>query len=160
MLKNRGCTVVIIIFALLSILFFIGLDLYTDLVWLETLGLASVLWKRIGAEWLLFAIAWVVASAVLAVNWWLAIRLVGGKHLTIPWLRQKRTQHEITAEATIRVVSSRTAGGILAVTAVGIGFLFAQPARSMWLKALMSLNGVPFGQADPILFVPFPATLS
>ena len=141
MLKNRGCTISFILLVLLGILLFIGLDLYTDLVWLETLGLASVLWKRIGAEWVLFAIAWAVATVVLTANWWLAVRLVGGKHLTIPWLRQQRTQHEVTAEATIRVVSSRTAAGILAVIGVGLGFLFAQPARSMWLTALMSLEG-------------------
>ncbi len=151
MFRNRGCTFGLILFAVLAILFFIGLDLYTDLVWFETLGLASVLWTRIGFEWLLFAVAWIVAALVLAVNWWLAVRFVGGGHLTIPWLRQQQTQHEITAEPTIRVVSGRAVRGILAVTAAGIGFLFAQPARSMWLTALMSLNGVPFGQADPIL---------
>jgi len=151
MFRNKGCTIGVVLLGVLAVLFFIGLDLYTDLVWLETLGLASVLWKRIGVEWLLFGIAWVVAALVLAANWWLAIRFVGGEHVTIPWLRQQRTQHEITAEPTIRVVSGRAASGILALIAVGIGFLFAQPARSMWLTVLMSLNGVPFGQTDPIL---------
>jgi uncharacterized membrane protein (UPF0182 family) len=151
MLKNRGCTLGLILIGLLAILVFFGLDLYTDLVWLGTLGFASILWTQIGTEWLLFIVAWVVAATVLVANWWLALQLVGGGQLTIPWLRQRQTQNQITAEPTIRVVGTRAARGILAAVAIGIGFLFAGPARANWLTALMSLRGIPFGKADPIL---------
>ena len=92
MFKNRGCLVGIVVFAVLAILFFTGLDLYTDLVWFDALGLASILWKRIGAEWLLFLGGWVVATVVLGANWWLARRLAGGQQMTVPWLRQQRSQ--------------------------------------------------------------------
>jgi uncharacterized membrane protein (UPF0182 family) len=66
MLKNKGCTVGLVLLALLAVLFFFVLDLYTDLTWFATLGVASVLWKRIASEWLLFLIAWVVAAGVRA----------------------------------------------------------------------------------------------
>ncbi|MFC2037667.1 UPF0182 family protein [Chloroflexota bacterium] len=151
MSQNKGCLVGIVLFVLLAILFSIALQLYTDLAWFGTLGLASVLWTRLSSEWLLFAVAWIVATLVLAVNWWLARRLAGGRQMTVPWLRQRRSGQTMTAEPTTRVVAARVANGILAVAAVVLGFLFAGPARTGWLSLLMSLRGVPFGQTDPIL---------
>ena len=152
-MKNKGCTLGLIVFVVLAMLGAIGLDLYTDLAWFETLGVASVLWKRLAAEWVLFIIAWVVATVVLAANWWLARSLAGGGRgqMRVPWLRQQRSQHTVTAEPTTLVVSARVANGMLAVVSVSLGFLFAWSARTRWLAALMSLNGVPFGQTDPIL---------
>jgi uncharacterized membrane protein (UPF0182 family) len=151
MFKNRGCSVGLIAIAMLAVLFFASLELYTDLVWFDALGLASVLWTQLGTGWLLFIVAWLVATAVLVVNWWLALRLVGRGQMTIPWLRQQQTQGQVTAEPTIRVVSARIARWIVAGIAIGMGFMFAGPARANWLTALMSLRGVPFGQIDPVL---------
>jgi uncharacterized membrane protein (UPF0182 family) len=151
MFKNRGCVVGFGLFVVLAILFFRGLDLYTELVWFDTLGVASVLWKRIITEWLLFFVAWIIAFVVMAANWWLARRLAGAGEMTIPWLRQQRSQYGAGAEATTRLVSGRVANGLLAVLAAVMALLFAWPARARWLTALLSLNGVPFGQNDPIL---------
>jgi uncharacterized membrane protein (UPF0182 family) len=127
------------------------LDLYTDLAWLETLGVASVLWRQIGSRGLLFVVGWVVAAVVLTANWWLARVLVGGDWMTVPWLSQQRQQHRMTAEPTTRTVSARVVNVILVAAAVTLGVFFGLQAESMWQTALLSMYGTPFGQTDPIL---------
>jgi hypothetical protein len=151
MFKNRGCTVGLILIVVLAAVAVAGLELYTDLAWFETLGITSVFWKRILAEWALFLIAWVIASLVLAANWLLARRLAGVGQMTVPWLRQRRTQYQVSAEPTIRVVAARVADLLLGGAALGIGLLFALPARGMWLTVLQFFHAAPFGQADPLL---------
>ena len=151
MLRNKGCTVGLVLVVLLAILLFSVSDLYTDLTWFTTLGVASVLWKRIASEWLLFLIAWVVATGVLVANWLLARRLAGGDQMTVPWLKQRVSQNQVTAEPTTRVVPAGVADGILAAVAVVVGLLFALPARGMWMTALQFYNATSFGQTDPIL---------
>ncbi len=151
MSQNRGCIVGVFLLIIVAVLVTTGLDLYTDLAWYGTLGFASILWRRIGTEWLLFAASWIVASGVLLGNWWLARRLTGGGQMTVPWLRQERSRHGTTAEPTARVIANRVANGLLAAIALVLGFFFALPARTMWLTALMSTHGQPFGQTDPIL---------
>jgi uncharacterized membrane protein (UPF0182 family) len=151
MSQNRGCMVAIILLILLAIFFTTGLDLYTDLAWFDALGFASLVWRRIGTEWLLFVMGWLLATAVLLANWWLAFRLAGGGRMTVPWLRQERSQYRTTAEPTTRIVAARVATGLLAAIAIGLGLFFALSARAMWLTALMSTHGRSFGQADPIL---------
>jgi len=139
------------VLALAAILLFIGLRFYTDLAWFESLGLASVLWKRVWSEGALFVVGWLIATAVQLANWWLARRIAGGGMMTIPWLRPQRSQYRVTAEATTRTVGSRVANGILATGALVLGFLLAWPARTMWLAGLMARHGVPFRQTDPVL---------
>jgi uncharacterized membrane protein (UPF0182 family) len=151
MFKNKGCIIGLVLLVVMAVLFFTILDFYADLAWFETLGVTSVLWKRIVAEWVLFLAAWVVASGVLVGNWWLARRLAGVGQMTVPWLRQRRTQNQITAEPTTRVIAARVADAVLAVAAVGLGLLFALPARGMWMEVLRYLNATPFGQTDPVL---------
>ncbi len=151
MLKNRGCTIGIVVLIIFIILFLTGLDLYTDLAWLETLGVASILWKKIGTEWLLFIGGWILATLLLGANWRLARSLAGGGQMTVPWLRQQQSQHRVTAEPTTRIVAARVANVLLAVIAAVLGFFFALSARAMWLTARLSAQGVSFGQTDPIL---------
>jgi uncharacterized membrane protein (UPF0182 family) len=151
MLRNRGCLVGLGLLVVGAVLFFTLLDFYADLAWFEALGVTSVLWKRIVSEWVLFLGAWLVASGVLAGNWWLARRLAGVGQMTVPWLRQRRTRNQITAEPTTRIIAARVADGVLAVGAVGLGLFFALPARGMWMTVLQYLNAVPFGQTEPVL---------
>lgn len=151
MFRNRRWTIAIVVLALLVVIFFSLVDLYTDWTWFSTLGITSVLWRRIITEWLLFLGAWLIATAVMTANWWLARALMGGGQMTVPWLQQQQVQDQYTAEPTTRVISGRVANIGLAVLAVGIGLFFALPIRSMWLTALLNWNAVPFGQTDPIL---------
>jgi uncharacterized membrane protein (UPF0182 family) len=151
MLKNRGCFVAVVSAIVIAILLTTGLDLFTDLVWFDALGFASIVWRRIGTEWLLFVAGWIIAAGILFANWWLAFRLAGGGTMTVPWLRQERSPYRTTAEPTTRVIVARVANGLLAAVAVGLGFFFAVPARAMWLTALMATHGQAFGQTDPIL---------
>jgi uncharacterized membrane protein (UPF0182 family) len=140
----------VVLVVVLAVIFFTALDLHTDLIWFDTLGLASVLWTRITAEWLLFALAWIVASALMIGNWWLARRLAGVGQMSIPRLRQQRWQGQRDEEA-LRLVAARAANALLVIVALVVGLFFALPARGMWLTALSSINATPFGQVDPIL---------
>ncbi|NIV39829.1 MAG: hypothetical protein GWN58_63595, partial [Anaerolineae bacterium] len=151
MFRNRGCIIGLGLLVVAAVLFFTILDFYADLAWFETMGVTSILWKRLVSEWVLFFVAWVVASGVLVGNWLLARRLAGVGQMTVPWLRQRRTHNQISAEPTTRVVAARVADTVLAVVAVGVGLLLALPARSMWMPVLRYLNATPFGQTDPVL---------
>jgi uncharacterized membrane protein (UPF0182 family) len=151
MLRNKGCLVGIVVFIVAVILFFTGLDLFTDVAWFQALGFESVLWRRIGAEWLLFLAGWVIAALVLGANWWLARVLAdGGPQLGFgkgrrPAGRPRRVQSD-AAE-----VAGKVATGVLIAAAVGLGLFFGFSARAMWSAALLSRYAVPFGQTDPIL---------
>ena len=151
MSQNKGCLIGTLLVVVLVVVLFVGLDLYTDLVWLDTLGVASVLWRRLLAENVLFIAAWVIATLTLAANWWLARLVVGGGQMAVPWLEGQRTRSGYTTEPTARVVAARVANALLAVMAVVVGLFFALPARNMWLQALMSIHATPFGKVDPVL---------
>jgi len=153
MSREKGCLVSAILIVAVAILVFVGLNLYTDVVWFDSLGFASLFWARLGAEWLLFIAAWAIASAVLAANWLLARRLAGGGQMAVPLLRQQRGPYRgtVVMQPDILMVSARAVGALLAVLAVGLGFFFALPARAMWLTALANFQAVPFDKVDPIL---------
>jgi len=153
MLKGRGCLVAIVLALLIVILLFAGVDFYTDLVWFDSFGLASVMWKRIGTQWLLFAGAWLGAGLFLFANWWLARRLTGGGPIHVPWLRPQPGSYRgtVVMQPDVRTLGARAVTWLLGLAAVGLGFLFATPARAVWLTALTSIAAVPFGTTDPIL---------
>ncbi len=153
MSKDKGCLVSAIAIVIIAILAFVGVELYTDAAWFDSLGFASLFWTRLGAEWLLFIVAWIVAVAVLLGNWLLARRLAGGGRMTVPWLKPQpgRYRGTVAMQPDVRTVSAKATGVLLAVLALGLGFFFALPARAMWLTALANLKAVPFDKVDPIL---------
>ncbi len=151
MFRNRGCTVGLLLLVVLTPVFFGVLDLYTDLAWFQTLGITSVFWRRILTGWVLFLGAWVVATLVLLANWWLARRLAGAGQMTVPWLRQRRTQQQVSVDPTTRVVAAGAADRLLGGLALAVGLLFALSARGTWLTVLQFFNATPFGQTDPLL---------
>ncbi|MBN1138269.1 MAG: UPF0182 family protein [Anaerolineae bacterium] len=153
MSRDKGCLVSAVLIVAIAILLFVGVDLYTDAAWFDSLGFASLLWTRLGAEWLLFIAAWAVASVVLVANWLLARRLAGGGQMAVPLLKQQRGPYRgtVVMQPDVRFVSARAVGALLAALAVGLGLFFALPARAMWLTALANFQAVPFDKADPIL---------
>jgi uncharacterized membrane protein (UPF0182 family) len=151
MLRNRGFVLSLVLLSAALVLATILLDLYTEWAWFDVLGLTSVLWRRLLAEWLLFLAAWLVATAVFAANWLLARRHSGGGQMSIPWLQQQRTRSQVYAIPTTRIVGGRSVDVGLAMVAAIFGLFFALPARASWLTALRSVNAAPFEQVDPIL---------
>ena len=153
MSRDRGCLVGAILIITVAILAGVGVELYTDVAWFDSLGFASLFWTRLGARWLLFIAAWAVASAILIANWLLARRLAGGGQMTVPWLKQQQGRYRgaVVMQPDVRVVSARATGALSAVLAVGLGFFFAMPARAMWLTALANFQAVQFDKVDPIL---------
>ena len=153
MFKNKGCSIGFFLLVVIVVLLFVGVDLYTDLAWFESLGFASIMWKRIGTEWLLFLLAWVVAAVVLVANWWLARWLAGGGQMTVPWLKPQpgRYRGTMTIEPDTRTVGARVANAFLGIVALGVSFFLGLSTRAMWLTALLSARGLPFGQTDPLL---------
>ena len=68
--------VVLAVLVLGAILFLgVGVDFWTDAIWYQSVGYASVFWTRVGTQWWLFAGVFVVALAVLLGNLWLAARM-------------------------------------------------------------------------------------
>ena len=151
MFKNKGCTVIVVLLGLGIVLGLALIDLYTDWLWFEAMGLASLLWTRVVTEWLLFFAAWLVAGGFLFANWRLARRIAGRGAMAVPWLRQQRAGNRYEAEPTAQLIAGRTADRLLIGLAVGLGFFFASPAKAMWLRLLQFIHAVPFGQSDPIL---------
>ncbi len=76
---RAGRTAALAIAALLGlallILFLVGIELWTDALWFQSVGFDQVFWTRIGAQLSLFAVGLVVALVVLLGNLWLAGRL-------------------------------------------------------------------------------------
>jgi uncharacterized membrane protein (UPF0182 family) len=64
--------VAVVIFVVL--MFAVGIDLWTDVIWYRSVGFDQVFWTRLGTQVGLFALGGVVALIVLLVNLWLAGR--------------------------------------------------------------------------------------
>ena len=60
----------------LLILFTVGLDLWTDALWFQSVGYEGVFWTQLGAQFGLFIGATVIALVVILGNLWLAGRLL------------------------------------------------------------------------------------
>ena len=65
--------VAVVVFVLL--MFAVGINLWTDVIWYRSVGFDQVFWTRLGAQGGLFVLGLVVALVVLLANVWLAGRL-------------------------------------------------------------------------------------
>jgi uncharacterized membrane protein (UPF0182 family) len=75
-IRSRLTTIVIVAIVIFLVLMFaVGVDLWTDVIWYRSVGFDQVFWTRLGAQAGLFALGAVVALAVLLLNLWLAGRL-------------------------------------------------------------------------------------
>ncbi len=73
--RRFGLAAIILAIVALVILFGVGLDLWTDVLWYASVGFDSVFWTRLTASLGLFAGAGLLAAVVLLGNLWLARRL-------------------------------------------------------------------------------------
>ena len=76
MLRRLGLAAVGIVIVAIVFLASVGIDLWTDIIWYQSVGFESVLWTRLGSQLGLFAVALVLALVVLLGNLWLAGRFV------------------------------------------------------------------------------------
>ncbi len=74
-LRRLGLTAVIIVAVILVLLASVGIDLWTDIIWYQSVGFESVLFTRLGAQLGLFAVGLLLALVVLLGNLWLAGKL-------------------------------------------------------------------------------------
>ena len=74
--RSLGITLAVLVILAIIILFGVGIDLWTDALWYQSVGYDPVFWTRIGAQAGLFLLGLVLALVVLLGNLWLAGRLM------------------------------------------------------------------------------------
>jgi uncharacterized protein len=75
-IRSRLTTIVVVAVVIFVILMFaVGIDLWTDVIWYRSVGFDQVFWTRLGSQAGLFALGGVIALVVLLFNVWLAGRL-------------------------------------------------------------------------------------
>ena len=72
--RRFGLAIAALVALALLILFFVGIELWTDALWFQSVGFDTVFWTRIGAQAALFGLGLAIALAVLLGNLWLAGR--------------------------------------------------------------------------------------
>ena len=88
--RRFGLGVVVVAIIAVILLFSVGIDLWTDALWFQSVGFDSVFWTRIGATLGLGVGAFLIAAVVLLGNLWLAGRLApppgeGGRVASARW---------------------------------------------------------------------------
>jgi uncharacterized membrane protein (UPF0182 family) len=138
-LRGGGCLLIVLVLAILvTVLLSVGVPLYTDWLWFDSLGYISIFSTEIGAKVLLFLGTMVVAALFLGGNMVLAMRLLP----SADWVDERAARQNIWRT---RV------GPILAwVVALLIGIAFGSYAQGHWMTVLRFLNSAPVGQADPL----------
>ncbi|MEZ4555342.1 MAG: UPF0182 family protein [Caldilineaceae bacterium] len=127
-----------ILIPLLIFLFFNRiLGFFTDYIWYDSLGFASVFTTRVYASFGLFVTAALVFWLFLAVNVWLARRMEPYGLVDTP-LQQVADAFGVSVTKVILI-----AGAILAL-------LLGLSASSNWETLLLFLNQTDFGKMDPI----------
>jgi hypothetical protein len=121
-------------------------EFYTDALWFDDLGQASVFWTRFAAEWTTGLVAFVLALVIVFVNLLIAKKMAPRTILTATddvayrfemLLQPLRTLIDRYATAGVALV----AAAIALMTALGIG--------GQWSVFRLALEAVPFGQVDP-----------
>jgi uncharacterized protein len=163
----------VVILVLVSLFFSVGVGLWTDAIWYQSVGYANVFWTRVGSQVGLFALGGIVGFVFLWFNVWLPGRLIpkgemrrfslddfldrfnidryaaggGGGFGSGPFGAQRRPargQSDIEMPDVSRPVFWGLIG-VSALIALGLGGLMA----SSWTTVQLFTNRVPFGQLDP-----------
>jgi uncharacterized protein len=170
--RRLGLAAVGIIVLLVILLASVGIDLWTDVIWYQSVGFVNVLTTRLGAQLGLFLAGLAVALVVLLGTLWLAGRLVPPADPTRPGLlktwsdrlgdAQRRAEHNARLGGT-GPYGARTASGptfvfesedmpdivpigtwVVALFSVLVALGIAGAVAGSWDTILLYLNGVPF----------------
>jgi uncharacterized membrane protein (UPF0182 family) len=172
--RQIGVAVGIVVILFVIIMFAVGLELWTDAIWYQSVGYDAVFWTRVGAQVGLFVGGLVLALVVLLGNLWLAGRLappasrVGAGGTVRGWLDRL---NEAMLESEQRSGRARDALGrragqgprgpvditpydmpdatpigrvVIAVVAVFVALTVAGALASNWATVLLWINRVPF----------------
>lgn len=127
----------LIAFLVLLLLFSLGsaASFYIDFLWFGQLGYRDMFVKRLAVGAAVFAVAFVVALAILLLNWLAAAR-----------------RSAATAGAPVVGDSFLAGGGRLVIAGVAafLAFLLAATAGGRWESVLLYLNAEPFGIQAPL----------
>jgi len=75
-IRSRVTTIVVLaVIVFVVLMFAVGIELWTDVIWYHSVGFDQVFWTRLGIQGGLFALGGVAALVVLLGNIWLAGRL-------------------------------------------------------------------------------------
>jgi len=128
-------TLIIVIIALLAIFGMGSLAaFYSDFLWFQQLGYRDMFVTRLVVRWAIFAVTFIIAAAILLVNWFLARRnalreasTIESQPLRLPFLHW-----------------------IIIIAGLFLAFLFASSAAAQWENTLLFMNAESFGRQDPI----------
>jgi uncharacterized membrane protein (UPF0182 family) len=163
-----GITLVTILI-LLSLFFSVGVGLWTDSIWYQSVGYANVFWTQVGSEVGLFALGAIGGFMFLLINIWLPGRVIpksalrrfslddfldrfnieryaggyGGGSFGAP-RRPGSSQPDIEIPNVARPVFWALIG-LSALIALGLGGLMA----ASWQTVQLFAHRVPFAQTDP-----------
>ena len=146
----------------------VGLDLWTDALWYQSVGFDAVFWTRIGAQFGLFLGATVVALVVILGNLWLAGRLLpppdreGGTFRNLfdrlneaaqqadarsrgPWVRQDEPPRGAATWGAEDIPDlTPIASTALTVVGVVVAILIGATVAGAWETVLLWANRVPY----------------
>lgn len=123
---------------LFLIVFLIGPNLYTDYLWFQELGIASVFTITLQARLATFLIGAVAFFIFYAVNLAIARRLT------------PRINDESSKLAQVAAFAGRSIISLQILIGLGLAIIFGLVAQADWLMFLRYLHSVPFGSADPV----------
>ena len=139
-MRSRGLTWLIVLLAALLLAVPSVAVFYTDWLWFKEVGFESLFLRRINAQALIFAVAFVGAFLVLSVNLRYARRALNRPQIVLGTSLDGRS---------IAIDSGRLSGIGMLVT-MGISLLIAVSAASDWLMWLTYFNAEPFGLTDAL----------
>jgi uncharacterized membrane protein (UPF0182 family) len=138
-LRGVGCFVAVLVLGiLLLVLLGVGVPLYTDWLWFDSLGYASIFRTEIVAKVLLFLGGWLAATAFLG----------GNLHLALHWLPGADWVDE---RGSVSGIWRQRIGPVLAwIGAAVVGLGFGSFAQARWMDVLRFFNSVPLNKSDPL----------
>ena len=139
-MRSRGLTWVIVLLAGLLLAVPSVAVFYTDWLWFKEVGFESLFLRRINAQALIFAIAFVGVFLVLSANLRYARRALNRPQIVLGTSLDGRS---------IAIDSSRLSS-VGTVVTMGIALLVAVSAASNWLMWLSYFNAEPFGTTDAL----------